>query len=208
MRIALKILLITFSFAICTHVSSQEVILVRHAKVNLETGGWMGAKKATVLRKSYDTSPIISFSADSVLNTLPECKTDTIYASSLTRSISTAWMLFGDSAIILSSDIFDEFELNIVHLPLLLPYKGWTSLSRVLWLLGVNKKSKTSYREAKERAGRITDFIEDRLKYNNQVILVTHGFLNRDISKELKRRNWHKIIDNGGKNLGSTVLRK
>ncbi len=208
MKRTLIILLTTFLALWLQNIYGQEVILIRHAKVNMETTGWVGAKKAASLHNSYDVSPINNFNADSVLSALPIRKTDTIYSSSLPRSITTAWMLFGDSAVILSSKFMDEFDLQIVRAPFVLPYKGWTSLSRALWLLGLNNKNNASYKDAKARTREIADFIEERLKYNKQVILVTHGFLNRDLSRELKRRNWHITNNNGKKNLGATILRK
>jgi hypothetical protein len=206
----IKIWLVAFYvfFSELVFSQDQEVILIRHAKVNIEVSGWMGPKKAAQLRKLYDTSPIYPFVPGSVLEKLPELKTDTVYVSSLCRSVSTGWMLFGDSAIILSSPFFDEFDLHIVRLPFILPYKGWTGISRALWLLGANQKHNESHREAKRRVKQIADFIELRLQYNKQVILVTHGFLNRNVARELKKRNWQQVADNGGKNLGTTLLRK
>jgi len=186
----------------------QEVILVRHAKVYLETNGWMGHKKAAQLRKSYDSAPIYPFSTDSVLNKLPARKTDTIYVSILDRSIGTGWQLFGDSAVVLSTPFLNEFELEIVKLPLLLPYKGWTAISRLSWALGGRNNGKETHREAKERVKQIADFIEDKTNKNEQVIFVTHGFLNRNIARELKRRDWQITKNEGKENLGATVLTK
>ena len=208
MKIIIKTILLIICAIAFETASCQEVILIRHAKVFTEASGLMGYKKATCLHSLYNTNPIYPFNADRVLSDLPARTTDTVYVSSLTRSVSTGWMLFGDSAVILSSPFFDEFDLHIIRLPVVLPYKLWTGISRTLWLLGANKKNKESYNEAKKRAKHIADFIEQRLQYNNQVILITHGFLNRAIAKELQKRHWEKIIDNGGKNLGATILKK
>lgn len=168
----------------------------------------MGPKKAAQLRKSYDSAPICPFSPDSVLNTLPERKTDTIYVSNLERSIGTGWQLYGDSAILLSSPFLNEFELEIVKLPLLLPYKGWIAISRLVWALGHKNENYETHREAKERVQQIAYFIENKVKQSQQIILVTHGFLNRNITRELKRRGWQVTRNEGKNNLGATVLEK
>lgn len=186
----------------------QELILIRHAEVDLDHSGWMSPKKAAHLRDSYDTAPVQQFDPASVLAEIPKCVTDTIYVSSLSRSIITGVKLYGDSATLISMELLNEFELNMIWLPIYLPYKGWTSLSRSMWLLGAKKQDTESYREAKKRVIIAASFIEEKAASQKQVILVTHGFLNRNIAKELKKRNW-KIIKNEGKeNLGATVLRK
>lgn len=182
--------------------------MIRHAKVAIDTKGWMGYRKAVQLNEQYNTAPIYSFETSQVFAELPPLKTDTVYVSNLNRSIATGWTLFGDSAIVLSSCFLDEFELNIVRLPFPLPYKGWTSFSRALWLLGMNQKNNESHKEAKNRVVKIADFIEDRLNYNKQIVMITHGFLNRYVARELKRRGWMDIQDHGAKNLGGTVLRR
>lgn len=203
-----KIVLLICSICLVNFAFCQEIILIRHAKVDLDTKGWMRYRKAVQLNERYNTAPVSSFEAHQVLATLPPLKTDTVYVSNLNRSIATGWALFGDSTVVLSSGFLDEFGLNIVHLPLRLPYKAWTSVSRALWLLGINQKNNESHREAKRRVVRIADFIENKLKYNEQVVMVTHGFLNRYVAQELKRRGWVDIQDQGAKNLGATVLRK
>lgn len=203
-----KIFLLLCIICLTNFVFCQEIILIRHAKVNLDTKGWMGYGKVVQLNEQYNIAPISKFEAKQVLAELPPIKTDTVYVSNLNRSIVTGWTLFGDSAVVLSSGFLDEFELNIVHLPLRLPYKGWTSVSRALWLLGLNQKNNESFKEAKSRVLKIADFIEDRLNYNEQVVMVTHGFLNRYVARELKKRGWMDIQDHGSKNLGATVLQK
>jgi len=189
-------------------INAQEVVLIRHAEVKLEHNGWMGAKKAARLRNSYDTAPISQFNPDTVLQKVPDRLTDTIYVSNLSRSVATGLKLYGDSAILVSLKELNEFEMHMVWLPLVLPYKGWTSLSRALWLMGLEKPGTESFQEAKERVNKVCSFIEKKAEHNNQVVLVTHGFINRNIAKELEQRGWVVIKNKGKENLGATVLKK
>jgi len=188
--------------------AAQEVILIRHASVKLERHGWMGAQKASKMRDAYDTAPISQFDPDTVLNKVPQRITDTVYVSGLSRSIATGLKLFGDSATIVSLQELNEFEMHMVWLPLYLPFKAWTSISRTMWLMGLEKPETESFQEARGRVNMVCSFIERKAEQNKQVILVTHGFINRNISKELEKRGWQVIQNNGKKNLGATVLRK
>ncbi len=208
MKVVVKIIPVIFCLFAVKTASCQEVILLRHAKVDIKAGGWTGHKKAIKYQRLYNTAPIAPFNAGKVLAGLPKRRTDTVYVSNLSRSVTTGWLLFGDSAVVLSSCFLDEFELNVIRLPLLLPYKGWTSVSRALWLMGIHGKNNESYKEARGRVGEIADFIEERLEYNEQVIMVTHGFLNHDIAREMKKRGWGIIKGAGTKNLGATILIK
>jgi len=175
--------------------------------VNLDHSGWMNSKKAANFRESYDTAPVHQFNTDTVLAKIPTRITDTIYVSGLSRSIATGLKLFGDSANVVSLDILNEFEMHVVWLPAYLPYKGWTSISRGLWLLGLEKQGTESYGEAKERVKMVADFIEQKAAKQKQVIFVTHGFLNRNLAKELEKRDWVIIQNEGRENLGATVLK-
>jgi hypothetical protein len=186
----------------------QEVILIRHAEVYLNHSGWMNSKKAAEYREAYDTAPIHQFNPEKVLAQIPKRITDTIYVSGLPRSIGTGIKLFGSTANIVSLDVLNEFEMHMVWLPLYLPYKGWTGISRSMWLLGTERKGTESYREAKKRVSMAADFIEEKSTTQKQVIMVTHGFFNRNLAKELKKRDWEIIRNEGKENLGSTILKK
>lgn len=199
---------ILFGVFILLNVNAQEVILIRHAAVEMHPHGWMGAKKAAKYKAAYDTSPVHQFAPDTVLAKVPRQITDTVYVSGLPRSIATGIKLYGNSASIVSTETLNEYEMHMIWLPLVLPYKGWTSLSRIMWLMGLEKPGTESYREAKERTRNIADFIEKKAKSEKQVIFVTHGFLNRNLAKELKKRGWIITTNNGKKNLGATILKK
>ena len=189
-------------------VVGQEVILIRHAKVYLEKDGWMGPKKAAKYREMYDTAPIHQFLPDTVLSKLPKRTADTVYVSGLARSIATGWKLYGDSVNLVSLELLNEFELHVIWLPLILPFKGWTAVSRGLWMIGIKRPGAESFKDGKKRAKQAVDFIEYKSNQNRQVILVTHGFLNRTIRKEMKKRGWKIIKNEGHKNLGATILQK
>lgn len=73
---------------------------------------------------------------------------------------------------------------------------------------GTGKPGTESFQEARDRVDDVCTFIESKAEQNKQAILVTHGFINRNIAKELEKRGWQVLQNNGKKNLGATVLRK
>lgn len=208
MKRTLKKYLLFLFFFFGLKANAKEIILIRHAKVNHVTKGWMSAKKATRYNSAYDTATICPFLPDTVLAKIPERKSDIIYTSQLSRSIATAYRLYGDSATYFSTPLFNEFELQILWLPLFLPYKAWTISSRIGWFIGMKRPKIENHSEARKRIKRATDFIEERSNSNEQVILVMHGFINWGIAKELKKRGWDIIQNEGKYNLGATVLVK
>ena len=202
------ILIILLLTASSVNLYAQEVILIRHAAVQHERPGWVTSKKAAQYRANYDTAPVHQFDPDTVLAKIPQRITDTIFVSGLPRSIATGLKLYGDSAQIVSLKMLNEFEMHVAWLPLLMPYKAWTSYSRALWLMGWEKRGTESYAEAKDRVKAVANFIEKKAMLDGQVVMVTHGFINRNIAKELERRNWTITQNKGKTNLGATILRK
>lgn len=201
-------LAIIFTLLSSSHLFGQEVVLIRHAEVSLDHSGWMSSKKAANYREAYNTAAVHQFDPDTVLAKIPRRITDTIYVSALPRSIATGLKLFGDSANVVSLDMLNEFEMHMIWLPTYLPYKGWTVLSRGMWLVGLKREGTESYADAKKRVSRVADFIEEKATEQKQVIMVTHGFINRNLAKELKKRGWIITLNNGTENLGATILRK
>jgi len=201
-------LLLYIVFCLPGLLNAQEIILIRHSVVSLQTKGWMSAKKAIELRAAYNNAPVYNFNPDLVLEKIPRRITDTVYISAMPRSITTGIVLFGDSVQFVSVKQLNEFDMHMVRLPLLLPYKAWTAISRGIWLMGVKKQGTESYKEAQKRVRRVCNIIEQKVQQDKQIILVTHGFINRKIAKELKKRGWRITQNKGQKNLGATVLLK
>lgn len=187
---------------------AQEIILIRHARVNIDAKGWMGPKRAEICRSSYDTAQIAEFNPDPVLSLIGKRLTDTVYTSCLPRAIATAGKLFGDSASCIPDSLFNEFGLPIARLPLILPFRGWTSISRAAWLVKHSSRDGESFPLAKKRVDEAVSFIEEKAAQTGQVIVVGHGFFNHSLKNHLKKEGWKKVYDKGEKNLGMIILRK
>lgn len=188
--------------------AKQTIVLIRHAKVEMNPGSLMNASRAMEYLSAYDRLPIESFEPNTVLVKLPKPLPDTIYTSTLYRSKETARRLFGDSASYVHRAIFDEFDLRIVRLPLLLPLRAWTVISRFAWVTGLMQRDVETHKEAMVRIAKNCDWLEERTAADGYVLMVTHGFLNHSLKRELKRRGWTVEYTEGHGNLGVQKLVK
>jgi len=85
---------------------------------------------------------------------------------------------------------FREAELPVINSSSIrLPPTVWTVLARILWLFGYsqNCESKTT---ARLRAKACATKLIELASVNNSVLLCGHGFINRDISRELVSAGW------------------
>ncbi|MDD3742086.1 MAG: hypothetical protein PHX54_00510, partial [Lentimicrobiaceae bacterium] len=75
--------------------AQNEIYLIRHAKVNLRTPGWINYKTVIVHRQAYDQSPIVDFDAAEVLAKIDLYnEIDTVFVSPQMRARQTAIQIF------------------------------------------------------------------------------------------------------------------
>ena len=188
-------------------VGSEQLVvyLIRHAKVDLQTPALCFSKKAEAVHQKYDRSPIEDFDPVPVRQQIDEDPL-IVYASTLPRAIATAQILFPEADSILLSHLFDEYDLSVISFPILpLPYKAWTGLSRLVWILHLNKQDE-SRSEAIRRMKLATDLLINLTQENKTTVLVAHGFLISDMRRELKKRGWQVAANGGNKNLAVTKM--
>ena len=134
---------------------------------------------------------------------------DTIFTSTLNRSISTAQQLFPEYENRIPKSIFREFERKVFSFfNIKLPLKWWTTGSRFFWVIGFNKKGIESFSEAKQRAKKATNLLEDHASQNGKTLLVSHGLLNHYLVKYLKKNGWTEVFDGGKGYLSQKLLVK
>ncbi|MEM1135976.1 MAG: histidine phosphatase family protein [Bacteroidota bacterium] len=186
------------------HEKLKQIILIRHGEPALKKEGWVKREEAKQFIYAYDTVGIYDSKFKSA--SITDDEVTVIHTSSLNRARHTAKFLFGEEKNYLNDTLFREFERKIAALPnLKLPLKTWLVTSRILWMMGMNKKNIESFSEAKRRAKRATSRLEQLTDENGKVVLVAHGFLNRYLIKNLKKRDW-KVVRKGGKGYFATWL--
>lgn len=185
----------------------KQIILVRHGNPDLYKKGWRNKKEAIRYMHDYDSVGVKSFSEAPVC--IETLLTDTIYHSSIPRAQNTAQLAFGNSFVLDGSYQYREFERKCMNFfNIKLPLKFWTAGSRILWLMGFNKKGIESFRQAKQRADQNAETLEFYSQNNDQTLLVAHGLHNKFVKKYLKKRGWKKVFSNGKGYLSVIILAK
>lgn len=183
-----------------------QIILIRHGNPEINRNGWFSHKAAKNYIVAYDTVGVKSFEDPPVV--LESYETVKIYSSSLFRAYDTALKVFGNNVDIKLDSAFIEFQREIVPLPIILPIKGWTGLSRFFWMIGLHSSYVPSFRSEKSRAERDAVFLQKAAMENKKVILVAHGFLNKYIARYLKNMGWDHSYNSGSDYLDVQVMTK
>ncbi|MGB7567489.1 MAG: phosphoglycerate mutase family protein [Chitinivibrionales bacterium] len=123
------------------------------------------------------------------------------------------WDSIKDANLFISSDLKrakDSFQmmgvkdfkttclLNEATLPcgiwkrIILPLFIWLLFLRILWIGGFKGKGE-SYKDFKIRMYRATDYIENLMVGSHHLVVMTHGFVMRSISKILITNKWRRV---------------
>ena len=184
--------------------TSKQIILIRHAKVDIENSKKIDAVSLKNWVKMYDNAEIY-------VDSLPTQKTrdlvdqaDIVVTSKLQRTIATAKVLGAN--IYESNALFNEADIPEIEIPFLkFKPNSWLVIVRVLSLLGFGKAAvslKTSKLQAKEGSQRLMEFSKE----HTIVVLVGHGGMNWLLRKALVKEGWTLQADPSSKNWGMTVL--
>ena len=127
------------------------------------------------------------------LNSFKQCSAyqdilliEKVFVSPLIRAQKTAEALFPNNERITLEDL-KEFDLKILNIPKIkLTLNLWFILSRVLWLLGLNKTQNSIYKEKK----RVEKLIPALLQQD--CCIVSHGFIQHEIKKYLRKHHFVK----------------
>ena len=183
-----------------------QIILIRHGNPEINKNGWFSYKAARNYIIAYDTVGVRSFSIPPVI--LEPNENVKIFSSSLNRAYDTALKIFTDDSTIIVDSTFIEFQREITPLPLILPIKGWTGISRFFWMIGLHSSYIPSFRSEKSRAERDAVFLQKAAMENKKIILVAHGFLNKYIARYLKNMGWDHSYNSGSDYLDVQVMTK
>ncbi len=182
----------------------KQIILIRHAKVNIESSEKIDAASLKKWVEQYDK-------ADIDVESLPSQKTkelvknaDVVLTSVLLRTIDSAKVLGVE--IYESNAVFNEADIPDINIPFLkFQPKSWLVIVRVLSLLGFGKAGvslKASKLQAKEGSKRLLELSKE----HDAVVLVGHGGMNWLLCKTLMKEGWTLVEDPCNKNWGMTIL--
>lgn len=183
-----------------------QIILIRHGNPEINRNGWFSYKAAKNYIVAYDSVGVRNFEQPPVI--LEPNEDVKIYSSSLFRAYDTALKVFGNNVDINLDSTFIEFQREIVPLPIILPIKGWTGLSRFFWMIGLHSSHIPSFRSEKSRSESDAVILQKAAMENKKVILMAHGFLNKYIVRYLKNMGWDHSYNSGSDYLDVQVLTK
>jgi broad specificity phosphatase PhoE len=187
----------------------RQIALVRHGEPDMVKTGRFNAAEAQQFLRCYDSVCIIV--PDQPFFNFKDKEDVEVFSSPLNRAFTTAKFLCGTDKNIIVSPEFREFEANMDtrHSKKHLPIKFWTTTSRLKWMFGLGKqKNIESFSDARKRARRAAQTLDNATEKNPKVLLTAHGLLNRSIKKNLVKMGWKVVEYNGNKYLGTTILVK
>lgn len=115
-----------------------------------------------------------------------------IFSSTTPRASETALKLFKEQDKIFKSDLFTEFDLNILKIPLIkMPLRSWFLFSRLLWFLGMSNNAKEISKELK-RVNIAEQIILNKYSKTSIRVLVSHGLFCKFLEKNLLKLNFSK----------------
>ena len=185
----------------------QQIFIIRHGEPAMNKKGWKNRKEAIRYTEMYDSVGVYDFEQKPIC--LRENDVNVVYTSTLPRAINTAEKTFNKEMPMESDSLFNEFERKVIQFPnVKLPRQFWSVTTRIVWMMGFNKKGIESFSQAKERAREAAFFLKDKSEVNGKVLLFSHGFLNKYINRYLKREGYKSVDLNGQKYLGAYYFYK
>lgn len=183
----------------------KQIILIRHAKVNIDNTQTIVSSALKDWVERYDVAEIHPESQpmqkvrDLVLSA------DAVVTSSLRRAVDSAKLL--DLDVYEQNTIFNEAQIPNVNIPFLkFKPKTWLLILRVLLLFGFGKKDtslKASKKQAEEAVKRLLELSDE----HKSVVLVGHGGMNWLIRKVLIKEGWSVEPNPSNSNWGITILK-
>ena len=168
----------------------MEISFIRHGRSRSSEKKRMKSSDFTEWVADYDREGVFE-EGDYPPDTVKRISTaGIVFSSHLSRSVESASLLNAEGTV--SDSLFREAELPHINRDILkvkMPPGLWAVSLRVIWLLGYSKGCE-SYRSTKRRALQAADKLIESAESHQTVVLVGHGFFNRMIARELRKKGW------------------
>jgi len=183
----------------------SEIILLRHAKVDIKKDKKIYANQLDDFIKQYDNSDItLELSNYTEIENLLN-STNIHICSKQKRSIQSL-QLFKKIPYRIDK-IFNEATLNNTKRKLFkLSTNLWLIIFRILWLISFSNKT-NSYKQTKIRAKKASQVLINLANEHKKIILIGHGIMNNLIQKELLKHNYILSKKSNNKNWDYSVLK-
>ncbi|NNC36284.1 MAG: histidine phosphatase family protein [Hyphomonadaceae bacterium] len=172
------------------------IILARHGEPDLSRRVYLNWRGYKYWWRLYDEAGLKpGQSAPKMIKELAN-KADVVISSTLPRAIETAEMASGATPD-LQEPLLVEAGLPPPNLGYIkLKPRMWGILSRVSWVIGFSGEVE-SRKDAKIRAQKAADILSDHASGGKMLFVAAHGWFNRMIRPQLKRRGFKCVEDHG-----------
>ncbi len=182
----------------------MEIILVRHGRPNFTVNNIISAPGFSQWVRYYNKSNICS---ESIPPTSLSNKTKNFFvvSSDLNRAIHSAVLCVDKSPNLILKEL-REMDIPRFKFPLKLKANNWLIISRLLWFFNVNAQVE-SFKQAKLRAKLAASKLVELTKTNDEVVVFSHGLINKYLAKELIKLGWSGTYKRQSY-WGATILKK
>jgi broad specificity phosphatase PhoE len=129
-----------------------------------------------------------------------------ILSSARPRAIETAGQL-GRGRAMQHDPTFNEAPLPPPKVRGQMRPKNWNKIARLLWMMG-HTGGEEHVRDARRRAAKAADMLVARAGEGRDVVLAAHGWFNRMLRPELRKRGWANVHDGGDKYWSYRIYQK
>ena len=131
-----------------------------------------------------------------------------ILSSARKRAIETAGHL-GRGRAVKHDAMFNEAPLPPPRVAGKMGPKNWNKIARLLWMMG-HTGGEEHVRDARRRAAQAADVLVRTAQSGEgrDVVLAAHGWFNRMLRPELKKRGWANVHDGGDKYWSFRIYQK
>lgn len=112
-----------------------------------------------------------------------------IVASDLRRAVESAVLLAGPERVQIVQDLREVGFPETLNVAARLSPGAWVIIARIAWLLRRCDSAET-VSATRQRAARVADQLCDLAQAHNSVVVVGHGWFNRFVATELRKRQW------------------
>ena len=171
----------------------MRVMIIRHGKVLHNWKNWCTSAEFDEQCALYDRAQIDTNSVDAVIDDV-----QTIYISTLDRTLQTARKIFGEMDFKRTPDINEVPLRSAFDTKIKMPLWVWNILGRLQWLT----RSKRQSEDEMQTTMRAERFVALIISQNEDCAVVTHGFFMHSLIKALEKKgfktdNNHVSYSNG-----------
>lgn len=177
--------------------SPGRIIVVRHGRpvLNRNEGPRLDWKAYRDWWTRYEQSPLAEDQTCSDTLIAEISDNAVLFSSVRPRAMQTADRLARGRSVMRDA-LFNEAPLppprwRVRYLP-----KTWNKIARVAWLMG-HHDGDEHVRDARKRASKAAAKLTDKASEGFDVVLAAHGWFNRMLRPELKKRGWKCVHDGG-----------